>query len=88
MPGQLVAVWALHSSSGRLREPHPRAQGLGEPGLCKGDMGQPKRSYIRRKWRSGTKMHLESPGKRDFFLKFRAFPSGISIQRVLLGHEN
>ena len=28
------------------------------------------------------------PQEERFFLKFRVFPSGISIQRVLLGHKN
>lgn len=28
------------------------------------------------------------PREERLFLKFRVFPSGISIQRVLLGHEN
>ena len=68
-------------------------QGLGEPCHCKGDMGQPTEALPEEehpeeevvKW---DKDASGKPREEMFFLKFRVFPSGISIQRVLLGHEN
>ena len=44
----------------------------GSPAVARETWGSQQRSYKRRntqrrKWRSGTKMQLESPGKRDFF---------------------
>lgn len=47
-------------------------RGWGSPAIARETWGSQQRSYLRRntqrrKWRSGTKMHLGSPEKRCFF---------------------